>query len=81
MRCGFSSWCRFPVYEVDFGWGKPAWAAFGGPVVKQSVFIVDRRDDEGVEVWVSLEQEEMERLVRDEELLSHVSLVGSQARQ
>ncbi|KAL0397401.1 UNVERIFIED_CONTAM: Stemmadenine O-acetyltransferase [Sesamum calycinum] len=22
----FSSWCRFPMYEVDFGWGKPVWA-------------------------------------------------------
>ncbi|KDP22272.1 hypothetical protein JCGZ_26103 [Jatropha curcas] len=22
---GFSSWCRFPFYEADFGWGKPIW--------------------------------------------------------
>ncbi|KAI5332689.1 hypothetical protein L3X38_022818 [Prunus dulcis] len=20
-----SSWCRFPFYEADFGWGKPSW--------------------------------------------------------
>ena len=20
-----SSWCRFPFYEADFGWGKPVW--------------------------------------------------------
>ena len=19
----FYSWCRFPIYEADFGWGKP----------------------------------------------------------
>ncbi|AES82272.1 transferase family protein [Medicago truncatula] len=22
---GFSSWCNFPIYEADFGWGKPTW--------------------------------------------------------
>nr|GMD30148.1 vinorine synthase-like [Ipomoea batatas] len=22
----FTSWCRFPIYEVDFGWGRPIWA-------------------------------------------------------
>ena len=21
--CKFNSWCRFPMYEVDFGMGKP----------------------------------------------------------
>ena len=21
----FASWCRFPFYQVDFGWGKPVW--------------------------------------------------------
>ncbi|PON71604.1 Transferase [Trema orientale] len=21
----FSSWCRFPLYESDFGWGRPIW--------------------------------------------------------
>ncbi|XVF54640.1 hypothetical protein PTKIN_Ptkin05aG0197500 [Pterospermum kingtungense] len=21
----FTSWCRFPFYEADFGWGKPIW--------------------------------------------------------
>ena len=20
-----SSWCRFPLYQMDFGWGKPVW--------------------------------------------------------
>ncbi|KAK8928189.1 Salutaridinol 7-O-acetyltransferase [Platanthera zijinensis] len=73
-RCVFSSWCRFPVYGVDFGWGKPAWVAFGGSIMKHSVVIVDRKGGDGVEAWVSLEQDEMGRLVSDEELLSRVSL-------
>ncbi|KAJ8559722.1 hypothetical protein K7X08_003780 [Anisodus acutangulus] len=24
--CNFTSWCRCPVYEVDFGWGNPEWS-------------------------------------------------------
>ncbi|KAG6776666.1 hypothetical protein POTOM_020190 [Populus tomentosa] len=22
---GFSSWCKFGLYDIDFGWGKPVW--------------------------------------------------------
>ncbi|XP_071686794.1 pelargonidin 3-O-(6-caffeoylglucoside) 5-O-(6-O-malonylglucoside) 4'''-malonyltransferase-like [Rutidosis leptorrhynchoides] len=25
----FSSWCKFPFYEANFGFGKPIWAALG----------------------------------------------------
>ncbi|KAK8960176.1 Deacetylvindoline O-acetyltransferase [Platanthera guangdongensis] len=62
-RCVFSSWCRFPAYGMDFGWGKPAWVAFGGSIIKHSVVIVDRKGGDGVEAWVSLEQDEMGHLV------------------
>ena len=23
----FTSWCNFPVYKFDFGWGKPVWVS------------------------------------------------------
>ncbi|XP_058076323.1 vinorine synthase-like [Magnolia sinica] len=23
--CYFNSWCGFPIYDVDFGWGRPIW--------------------------------------------------------
>ncbi|KAL3570236.1 hypothetical protein D5086_027485 [Populus alba] len=23
----FNSWCRMPVYQADFGWGKPGWVS------------------------------------------------------
>jgi shikimate O-hydroxycinnamoyltransferase len=24
---GFSSWCNFGAYDIDFGWGKPMWVS------------------------------------------------------
>jgi shikimate O-hydroxycinnamoyltransferase len=27
VSLAFTSLCRFPVYEADFGWGKPVWVA------------------------------------------------------
>ncbi|KAL0297061.1 UNVERIFIED_CONTAM: Acetyl-CoA-benzylalcohol acetyltransferase [Sesamum radiatum] len=28
----FTSLCRFPLYEADFGWGKPVWVGSAGLV-------------------------------------------------
>ena len=25
-----TSWCRFPIYNADFGWGKPYWVSEAG---------------------------------------------------
>ena len=25
VTLAFTSLCRFPIYEADFGWGKPVW--------------------------------------------------------
>ena len=30
----FTSWCRFPFYEADFGWGKPVWISRTHPTNK-----------------------------------------------
>ncbi|KAG9452484.1 hypothetical protein H6P81_005388 [Aristolochia fimbriata] len=68
----FSSWSRFPFYEIDFGWGKPAWVSTA-PLVKNAVVLLDRKWGDGLEAWVNLEEEYMARLVQDEELLSFVS--------
>ncbi|KAJ9175464.1 hypothetical protein P3X46_014015 [Hevea brasiliensis] len=43
---GFSSWCRFSFYEVDFGWGKPTWVGTALRLYK------------GIEAWVSLPKED-----------------------
>ncbi|KAL3570216.1 hypothetical protein D5086_027465 [Populus alba] len=55
----FNSWCRMPVYEVDFGWGNPGW--FSAVVVPgHNMFhFMDTKDGDGIEAWVSLEEDDM----------------------
>ncbi|GFP80162.1 vinorine synthase [Phtheirospermum japonicum] len=57
--CIFSSWCRFPVYEVDYGWGKPHWVATVGVPFKNLVALLDTRNGDGIEAWVSMAETDM----------------------
>ncbi|THG23193.1 hypothetical protein TEA_016035 [Camellia sinensis var. sinensis] len=68
-----SSWCRFLMYETDFGWGKLTWVSptdEGAPV---GIALVDARDGEGVEIWVNLFEEDMALFEADQELLAYAS--------
>lgn len=49
----FSSWCRFPVYEVDFGWGKPVWVCTTHFPYENTVIFVGTKCGEGIEAWVN----------------------------
>ncbi|XP_051116850.1 stemmadenine O-acetyltransferase-like [Andrographis paniculata] len=51
--CNFSSWCGFPVYEADFGWGKPAWVCTTILPFKNIVVLMSRADGKGIEAWVN----------------------------
>ncbi|GAB4860504.1 hypothetical protein Ancab_035662, partial [Ancistrocladus abbreviatus] len=66
--CVFSSWCRFPFYEVDFGWGKPTWfcPCFSWPL-KNAVILASTKDGDGIEAWVNMLEEEIPALERDYE--------------
>uniref|UniRef100_A0A6N2NDF8 Uncharacterized protein n=1 Tax=Salix viminalis TaxID=40686 RepID=A0A6N2NDF8_SALVM len=55
----FNSWCRMPVYEADFGWGKPGWVSGLYVPGVEMVFLVDTKDGDGIEAWVSLEEDTM----------------------
>ncbi|KAL3620090.1 hypothetical protein CASFOL_035002 [Castilleja foliolosa] len=52
----FTSWCGFPVYEADFGWGKPIWFC---PVVlpNNCAILVNSRCGEGIDVWVNMNKD------------------------
>jgi len=70
----FSSWCRFPFYEADFGWGKPTWVSIGNMESKNVIVLMDTRDGSGIEAWVCLSEEDMALFERDSELLEFASL-------
>ncbi|KAI3940194.1 hypothetical protein MKW92_019691 [Papaver armeniacum] len=69
----FNSWCRFPIYEVDFGWGKPSWASIPKLLYKNCVTFIDTSSGDGIEAWVSLKEEDMVEFERHEELLAFAS--------
>ncbi|OVA13185.1 Transferase [Macleaya cordata] len=69
----FSSWCRFPIYEADFGWGKPIWVSTATLPFKNVVVFMDTRTGDGIEAWVNMNKEDMSELERDDELHAFVS--------
>lgn len=69
----FTSLCKFPVYEADFGWGKPLWVSSARMSYKNLVALIDTKEGDGIEAWVNLDQNDMSRFESDEEFLSYVS--------
>ncbi|KAL3515511.1 hypothetical protein ACH5RR_022413 [Cinchona calisaya] len=63
-----TSWCRFPIYEVDFGWGKPHWVSqISKPF--EGIVLLDTKNGDGVEAWVSLQENYMIEFERQLEIL------------
>ncbi|XVF85144.1 hypothetical protein PTKIN_Ptkin17bG0094600 [Pterospermum kingtungense] len=69
----FTSLCRFPLCEADFGWGIPIWAGFAAPDIKNAVTFMDTVAGNGIEAWVSLTGNDMAKFVSDKELLFYVN--------
>ncbi|XP_028752256.1 BAHD acyltransferase At5g47980-like [Neltuma alba] len=69
-----SSWCRFEFYEADFGWGKPKWVSIPSTKVNNSIVLMDTSDGKGIEAWVTLSEQNMAFLERNQELLDFASL-------
>ncbi|PRQ45232.1 putative alcohol O-acetyltransferase [Rosa chinensis] len=68
-----TSLCKLPVYEIDFGWGKPTWVTSQSN--QKNIFVlIDTKRGDGIEAWVTLDEEEMAIFESDEELLSFTSL-------
>ncbi|XP_065876135.1 BAHD acyltransferase At5g47980-like [Euphorbia lathyris] len=65
-----TSWCRYPFYESDFGWGKPLWVATILMNWKNFMILVDTKEGDGIEAFISLEEKAMAVFENDEELLS-----------
>ncbi|GJR77083.1 transferase, chloramphenicol acetyltransferase-like domain protein [Tanacetum coccineum] len=50
-----TSWCKFPFYETDFGFGKPIWVVPGTITLRNSGCLIDDAQGKGVEAYVFLE--------------------------
>ena len=73
---GFSSYCRFPAYDNDFGWGRPAWV-FSAPLTFKNVAtFMDMKDGNGIEVYISVKEQLMSKFETDSEFLAYVSSSG-----
>ncbi|KAH7862871.1 hypothetical protein Vadar_010491 [Vaccinium darrowii] len=73
----FTSLCRFPLYETDFGWGKPCLVS-NVCVPLEMVALMDTKCGTGIEAWVSLEEPGMLELEKDPDILG---LITSSVRQ
>ncbi|XP_047313007.1 acyltransferase Pun1-like [Impatiens glandulifera] len=72
FRC--TSWCRSGLYEVDFGWGKPIWVCGVTPQMRNIIVLIDTKDGNGVEAWISLDEKEMAIFEKKEELFEFAQL-------
>ncbi|XP_071686791.1 pelargonidin 3-O-(6-caffeoylglucoside) 5-O-(6-O-malonylglucoside) 4'''-malonyltransferase-like [Rutidosis leptorrhynchoides] len=52
---GMASWCKFPFYEANFGFGKPIWVAPGAIPRKNSAHLMDDPKGDGIEAHAFLE--------------------------
>lgn len=54
-----TDWTKFPFYEADFGFGRPAWASVADVSIKNHVIMMSTKEGQGVEAWVQLEEADM----------------------
>ncbi|KAM0024458.1 putative vinorine synthase [Helianthus debilis subsp. tardiflorus] len=67
----FSSWCGFPLYEIDFGWGNPRWISVTNTPFRNGIMMMDTKEGNGIEVWVTLEEDVMGIFEQDHDLLTY----------
>lgn len=70
----YASWCKFPMYEADFGWGKPIWVTTSTCPVKNAIVLMDTRNGNGIEAIVNMKESDMVRFEREVELVQYASL-------
>ena len=68
-----TSWCKFPLHEVDFGWGKPAWTCSVNKMVSNTIALMDTKDA-GVEAFVTLDEGHMPFFQQHHQLLHYALL-------
>ncbi|KAL7103875.1 hypothetical protein ACP275_08G207500 [Erythranthe tilingii] len=68
--CCFTSWCRMPAYEADYGWGKPVWVSIiGVPTRKNLIFFMGSKSGDGIEAWLNMAEEDADVIQTNYNLL------------
>lgn len=73
VNFAFTSLCRFPVYEADFGWGKPTWVGSAALSFHNVTALIDTKTGDGIEAYLSLKDEDMAKLEVDREFQAFAS--------
>ncbi|XP_015080877.1 vinorine synthase-like [Solanum pennellii] len=69
-----SSWCKFPIYEANFGWGEPILTIVAFLGVKDNIVLLDSKEFlGGIEAWVVMADQEMTLFKQDKELQDFTS--------
>ena len=69
----FTSLCGFPIYDADFGWGKPTLVSSASLTFDNLVAFMDTKTGNGIEAYIGLNEEYMAKLENDKEFLKAVS--------
>lgn len=64
--------CRLPLYETDFGWGKPEWVTIPW-VPLEIVFLLDTKCGTGIEALVTLNEMDMLQFEQDIDIVAFTS--------
>lgn len=72
----FSSWTRFPFYEINFGWGNPTWVCTTNVPIKDVVILMGTRNGDGIEAWVTLAEHNMAAFEQDNDLKEFVTVAS-----
>ncbi|KAI6677842.1 hypothetical protein NL676_038638 [Syzygium grande] len=68
----FSSWCRFGLHEIDFGWGRPVLVS-NISLNLRSIFLVDDEGGRGIDAWTTTSEDEMTLLKQNPDILAFTS--------
>ncbi|KAH7833600.1 hypothetical protein Vadar_008010 [Vaccinium darrowii] len=68
----FTSRCRFPLYETDFGWGKPCFVSVACFPLEMAV-LSDTNCGAGIEAWVGLKEPTMLEFEKDPDMLGLIN--------
>ncbi|KAK9697485.1 hypothetical protein RND81_08G040500 [Saponaria officinalis] len=74
VSLGFSSLRSLPLYEADFGWGKPVWVTSATLMYSTTVIMIPGgASSDDTYVYINLKPDQMAKLQADQEFMSFVS--------